>query len=657
MYPLRPFHLIFSVIAFSTNALSLHGQSEVPDSASESSQPGVSQSTSATPPSTPGGLQPGFLGREVPLIDPTTETVTWDGKTWSITNNRVFRSRFEKYLGAKESDPAEDAEYRAALDAVLDALSPKRPGGPSLPRAIAALTKASQYPIDARISDSLVNTVYGVWLARNSARAMAEANKELAKERKLLAHNMEIANDGNSLGQRRSQSRTPGAGEASQSREAVREARSEGSNMTGGRVGLYIKRTAEIEAMSALNKTKAGISELKSKLEMQGLILQLLIQRRFEHVIIATRLYRKLFSDGDGDLEIKKGSQVEQVFARGIGVNPTLSSVDAIASEAIREVQEGIEAFQFFADRGDLESASKRLSEAFMVGEYLPGVRTLPRSEKMRVLDFVRDSNQLVSALEVRNFGLAENLIEQLMESASDFDSSKARAAVESARTISGMHLQKARNAAIAQDLESVAEELEKAATIWPNNPELKRISDLIFERGDAHSRVLDDLNSLIAQKNYRQIFLDQAKYLAASIGKKEYEDKLKEIIEDMTGVQMALQQAKGLSAKGDKHGAWEIVEELREEFPNDSEVSVMSAQLTGEVAQFVSWLKSGKELEDARKLGPALAYYLKAKETYPVSSFVERGIDRIVDELFGEKEGDNERSKNASADESEAKE
>jgi hypothetical protein len=610
----------------------------------------------------PGGLEPGFLGREVPLIDPTTETVTWDGKTWSITNNRLFRARFEKYLGAKEADPDEDADYRAALDEVLEALSPKREGGPSLPRAIAALTKASQYPIDARISDSLVNTVYGVWLARNSARAMAEANKELDRERKQLAHNMEVASDGNALSERRSQSKTPGTGEASDGRDTAREARSDGADMTVGRVGLYIKRTAEIEAMSAVNKTKAGISEIKSKLEFQGLILQLLVQRRFEHVVIGTRLYRKLFSDGDGDLEIKKGSQVDQVFARGIGVNPTLSTVDAIASEAIREVAEGIEAFQFYADRGDLESASKRLSEAFMVGEYLPGVRTLARTKKMRVLDFVRDSNQLVSALEVHNFGLVEELVDKLQKSAPDFDSSKARAAVESARTVAGMHLQKARNAAIAQQLEIVAEELEKAATIWPNNPELKSVSDLIFERGDAHTRVLDDLNSLIAQKNYRQIFLDQAKYLAASIGKKEYEDKLKEVIEDMTLVQMGLQQAKGLNAKGDKHGAWEIVEEMREKFPADAEISVMSAQLTGEVAQFVSWLKNAKRLEEARKMGPALAYYLKAKEVYPFSSFVEEGVDRIVADLFPNATDDADEtftssSEPASTDETESKE
>ena len=610
----------------------------------------------------------------MPFFDPATETITWDGKTWSITNNRLFRARFEKYLAARESEIKEDAEYRAALEEVLAALSPKRSGGPSLPKAIAALTKASQYPIDAGLSDSIVNTVYGVWLARNSARAMEEANKELYRERKRLAHNMEVVSSGSKLNDRDRRSRSArrnqngngnnrnsggsatlnnnggsitfedgggagngggGAGTPDGMLDASEDLRNEALATSYGRVGMYVKRIAEIEVMSTANRAKAGLSEAKSKLEFQGLILQLLVQRRFEHVVIGTRLYRKLFGDGEGDLKIKPGSQVERVFARGIGINPTLSTVDAIASEAMREVAEGVESFNFFVERQDLEAASKRLSEAFMVGEYLPSMRTLPRKKKVLVLDFVRDSNKLISALEARDFNLAEELTKKLEKEAKDFDASKARAAIESARNIAGMHLQKARNSAIAGNHDAVAEELQKAAEIWPNNPELKRVSDLIFERGDAHSRVLDDLDSLIAQKNYRQIYLDQAKYVAASLGKKDYEDKLKTIIEDMTRVRMMLEQAKGLSSKGDKHGAWEIVENLRTEFPKDNEVAGMSATLTGEVAEFVTWLKKAKQLEDRRKLGPALAYYLKAKATYPVSSFVEKGVDRIVKETF----------------------
>ena len=109
----------------------------------------------------------------------------------------------------------------------------------------------------------------------------------------------------------------------------------------------------------------------------------------------------------------------------------------------------------------------------------------------------------------------------------------------------------------------------------------------------------------------------------------------MKTIIEDMTRVKMMLAQANGLNSKGDKHGAWEIVENLRSEFPKDNEVAGMSATLTGEVAEFVTWLKKAKQLEDRRKLGPALAYYLKAKAAYPVSSFVEEGVDRIVRETF----------------------
>jgi hypothetical protein len=41
-----------------------------------------------------------FLGKEVPFLDPGSNIVSWDGKSWHITNNALFEARFEKYLNA-----------------------------------------------------------------------------------------------------------------------------------------------------------------------------------------------------------------------------------------------------------------------------------------------------------------------------------------------------------------------------------------------------------------------------------------------------------------------------------------------------------------------------------------------------------------------------
>ena len=121
-----------------------------------------------------------------------------------------------------------------------------------------------------------------------------------------------------------------------------------------------------------------------------------------------------------------------------------------MANEIIRDVDEGVEALTFLVEKNELEGGTKRLSEAFVAGEYLPKIRTLPREEKRKVLQFVRDSNQLISAIEVRDYGLAEELVTRMREMAKDFDYSKPLAAIETAKRISAMRIRKAKNAAMA---------------------------------------------------------------------------------------------------------------------------------------------------------------------------------------------------------------
>ena len=38
-----------------------------------------------------------FLGKDVPFFDPGSNIITWDGKSWNISNNQLFEARFEKY--------------------------------------------------------------------------------------------------------------------------------------------------------------------------------------------------------------------------------------------------------------------------------------------------------------------------------------------------------------------------------------------------------------------------------------------------------------------------------------------------------------------------------------------------------------------------------
>ncbi|HWB06978.1 MAG TPA: hypothetical protein VG796_28395 [Verrucomicrobiales bacterium] len=568
-----------------------------------------------------------ILGNDVPFMDPGSETAQWDGKVWNITNNRLFRARFEKYLAAPEENGAKDKEYRDLLLNSMKAMAPSRPGGPSVAATMQLLVKAADYPIDARICDSIAQAVYGVVLHQRNERALAAKNKELAKELRDLGWNMEVA------------------GEAKQTREKM-EATTNGKGQSKtvqrefadySRSAQDIKKMVEIDASRVANAAKMTASELKSKVEFQALIVQLFLQRRFEHVIIACRLYRNLYEDGDTELKLKEGSDVEKMFTRTTGTTPTVTALDAMSSEFIRDVDEGVVSFGYHVEKEELESASKRLSESFMMGEYLPKMRTLPRAQKDKVRGFVRDANQLLSAIEVKDYTLAEELVERMRKTAKDFDYSKPRAAIETARAESGLHIQAARSAAIKKDEKAAAEAIKQAALVWPTNPDLKAFSTQVASYGDMNSRMLNDLDSLIAQKNFREIFREQLKYAGAVLGKPEYEKKLKEVVDKVASVEKVVITADEMVRSGDSYGAWERLKEISADFPDDNEVNKRISKLSETCAEFSRILTTAAENEKKDRYGLSLSGYLRARQIYPNSLFAKDGIERLADKILPE--------------------
>ena len=310
-----------------------------------------------------------FLGTDVPIFNPGTEVFSWDGQNWNINNNRLMRARFEKYLNTPADITNDDNEYREVLKMILDSLSPHKKGTNHLQNAVSLLPRASNYRIDSNLCDSLSQAILGVYYGQRNAVALANQNAALNKERKLLNWNVEVATSESLIDEARRKS--------GNNNESKNTKQNQGKNISNtGRVAGYIQRLAEIEALRIANKTKIGISEIQAKIEYQALILQFAVQRRWEHVLIATRIYRRLFRDGDGVIEIKENSDADKMLAKGLGLTPTVTSLDMFASEVIREVDEAIIAFEFLADKNELETASKRLAEAFYIGEYLPRIRT-----------------------------------------------------------------------------------------------------------------------------------------------------------------------------------------------------------------------------------------------------------------------------------------
>ncbi len=625
----RPWALSLGSWAFGAAMLC----AQVPDAPAPAAPGGAPAAAPAAQPAgggAPGGKKGGsFLGKDVPSFDPGTETMTWDGKNWNVNNNRIFQARFEKYLNAPEATTKEDADYQRAISTILNLLAPGNATTQNIDLAFKWLPVGSRFDIDARLCDGLADAVYSAWKSQRAQDRLVNANAALDRERDQEYWNAKHAGAGESV-----KAPPPTAGGGGRRGGGNQQPPPTQQNFEATMVQTqHTKRIAEVEAQIKANQVKREISEIQAKVEFQALIVQLFMQRRFQHVLMATRFYRAVFTDGDTKLNV--GKDTKDLFEKSSGMPPTVGTLDSMANEAIRDVREGVKAFEFLVTKNELESASKRLAEAVTIGEYMPEIRTLPREKKRQALEFVQKTNQLISAIDVKDFTLAETLVKQLEKIAKDFDPSKPMAAIETTKQVAAMHLAKARNAALKGDSPTLEAELTAATELWPRNPALAEMSKMIFSQGDVQQKAVIDFEQLAGQKNYRQIFDDRVRFIAALALYPEKQKQLEEVLKNMQTIETAIGQASAMAVQTNYAGAWESVEKIAAQFPDDSKLSQTRANLTTQAADFVRTLRGAQDLEKKDQVGSSLAWYLKAQKIYPQSEFAGEGIDRLVKRIL----------------------
>ena len=568
-------------------------------------------------------------GNDMPWLDPATNVFQFDGKTFNVMDNHIFRARFEKFLNSPEASTESDQAYQGAIQEILDLLSPHNNPNPT--EAYVKLQVAAQFSQDAKLCDSLANAIYRVWLASKSVTELQRLNTELESRRKKLDWNYDQWKDAEKLSEGPRQ-----VGRGGQQQQQQQSTKPDNA----GHIQRYIQRIAEVEATRVANKAKMELSEIESKLEFQSLIVQFFLQRRFQHVIMGARFYTEFFQDGNGRLQFEEGSDVEQAFAKSIGFNPTITTLDAFANEALRDVEQQVQSFDFLLEQGRTDGAARQLQQAFVMGEYLPVVQSIPRTKKVQVSDYVLNSFQLVNAIEVKDYTLAEELVNKMKAQASDFDYSKPTAAIGGAKLASMMRIRTAKNAALEGKNDVFEENIKAAAEIWPTNPMLKQEFGLLSDAGDVRSQAKLEFDRLLSTQSYRQIFDDKARFIAATVDDTERQDALNQIVNNILEIETSIKQADSLVKNGNAHAAWELIEKTFQKFPDDVPLSAKRSDLSTEVAEFVRALKTAENLENRDQTGSSLAWFLKAQRMYPLSDFASEGIDRLVNRILPDEAG-----------------
>jgi len=566
----------------------------------------------------------------MPMGDPGSENVSFNGKLWNVTNNRLMRSRFETYLTTPEAVSAEDQAYRDIIAQIMQLLAPTNKPGPDPMKAFALLPEAATYKIDGGLCNSIANSIWDVWLSQKKQQNLKLANNAMLDRRKQLSWNAEMGLNNTQLAPPGGSS--GGAAKGGPANQQANQNAQTNSAMTG-RTSEYIKGIAEIEARMKMNEAASGLSEITSKTQFQALIIQMFLQRRFEHAVIACRFYPNLFRDGDSVLQLDKDSDVQKMLSSSFGVPPTVSMIDGLSLEAIRSVDESLVSFENLVARRDTDSASNRLLEAFGIGEYLPRVRRLPMTEKTKVLDFVRKKNKLLSFLEMKDYANAEVVVTDLRSLSDDFEYAKPLAAIQTARAVSSLHISKARMAMANKDTKTLETEMKAATEIWPTNPDLAGFSGDLVKGSDMKAQALMEFDRLISQRNYRQIFQDQLQFGTAIQGDLSREQQLKKVLNDMGRVELVMNGAREIASTS-APAAWEKVEKEAKQYPDDPELSKLRADLGVKASEFVTAIEHGRQHEERKQTGSALAWYLKARRMHPPSEMAQAGIKRLVDAI-----------------------
>jgi len=553
--------------------------------------------------------------------DPSTELVTWNGQTWSITNDRLFQSQFERYLSTPEESSLTVVAYENILDKIHELLSSSsQVSAQSIDQAFHLLSLSSAVGMDAKISEVLSGQIRATWMAKNETQRLANATQVLQVERSRLEWNMKVTAESNM-----NQTSQPGklSGAVNESKRATLQETT---------IQPMAKRLAEVETLLQKKDLDKEYTLAQARTDFQVLIVQFFLQRRFEHVTVAIDFYRVIFNEGSG--QVKLGDEAMSLFSKTTGSPPTLASLDSASREMTQNVRQGNSALKVMLDNRQIQNASKRLAEIYMVGQNLPEINLYPLANKLAILVFVQKTNRLIAALDVKDYGQAETLLAELQKEAADFDPTKPNAAIQTSKLSAEMHLAKARNAAVEGDKATLERELQAAAEIWPTNPQLKELSAKIFAQADVAAQALSDFDQLLSQKNYRRIFDDKMRFIAATATQPEKQEALKKVLDTMTQIEIAMQQAAEIEKRGDSAAAWESIEAVARTSPEDIKLNQYLANLTIKSAAFVNVLKSAEDYEKNDRPACALTAYLAAQKLYPYSQFAKDGILRIVKQI-----------------------
>ncbi len=591
--------------------------------ATQNAEQGVS---SKTPPPTNGFFESGTFERRMDKVFDTDKDsfdfengiLNWKGKTFNMGNSRMVRARFERYL----SMPALSQDFHAYQSILSEITARLAASNDRLPEEVLRecwlrLFDAAEYDIDGKSSLTIANLVYLSWrmkseykIAKITENMQEKIMLDAKKSAKMKAAFQEYATD----------------------RIVMLSPKDNVKKRTFGDADLSyrIQDLQEEFAKLAVKKTMTEAVATKAVVLYQSQILAFLLERKFQQAQIASMFYRHIYRGKSQEIVVAT-EQLKELFP----VSGFVSSVDMfenIATEARKDIQDGISAVNALADSGDMYGAMERLMETFALGEFDPALTVFPTNKRIAIRKVYRDISALKNLSDAKDWAAMEEILEDFKQTAKDFPSREALSKIRTAKRLSDMHVMAAKQSAALGKADDVKASLAQAIQIWPLNPAISEFNSDLVGIASGITKYVEKFDSLLSRKNYREIVSESPEYAVAFRKDPERAEELRNIVVKISQIDTIIAQAEEFAKQNNKYLAWDILENGRAIDPNDPKLALSFAKLAPEVSDYVKTLNKAVDAEKNKEYAIALNFYLAAQEIFPASKVCRLGIERVAE-------------------------
>lgn len=547
-----------------------------------------------------------------------------------------FLTDYRAFLNVNAADVERSKKYYDLLKSTLNDLMPRNPystrqlandtSNPS--RAEAELVQLSEFPEDEMISRNIRAKIAAIrGGTHDDQQRMMEINKRLtAIDRRIrdLLFNIRVVLEIDPL------TRTRRVGW--EEKKAMYD--DEKSKLELESTGLKAERDGLAPAL-----VKAA-----RELQFQQFIVELALQQRYIHALIAGGVYRMfssnmaIKSEAYSSENSKQPSTTNPSTSMGTGFGalqiPHLQNIPALETflmNRISDAQKDREAVENMMKTRRLSGAETVLRKMVLTAKYQPELQTLSFEDRQKILSFGEDIRKLSDALNTRNYADMAKLADEIEALSADPGMADIRTFSDEQPKKALFWVRQAKVALQVGDQRTMQYFVDAANRRAPVDKDVAKAVEDLQEDVIKGGKLADEMERLVNSGDYRKLFerVNEFAPLASSAAKPELKSKFDELVKKEESLRSTVKMCEEFEKRSSFPDAWISLSEIDSSLADDPRVGSWKTKVTRKCPNFIASYDKARENDLAGKSALALAWYLTALTEAPGTTKL---VDRVTE-------------------------